>query len=539
MFGLSRTPPIERALTQRGHALAAAVDKHMATLKQPSAVPSRGGRRKFDAAVINRLTASWQSINLAIDAELRTDLDRMRARSRELFKNNEYAAKFSRTVRSNVVGPEGFRFKANVKDPDGSVDDFANKAIEKSFSKWTRPDECDVAGKRSFVDICDAAGLALARDGEYLIRKRFGAGAGSFGYQLQMLDVDRLDTLYNVWPADGRNAVIMGVEIDQWRKPVAYHLWNRHPTEAATVTRYRERVPADQIFHGFIPMEDEQTRGIPWMHAAMRRTNDLNGYREAAVIAARIGAAKMGFYTTPDGNPAPVADGVEGGTDESQPDFITEATPGTFGVLPEGYGFTAFNPDYPHAQFDMFCKAALRGIASAIPGSYHSLANDLEGVSFSSIRSGTLEERDDWMKIQKWMITQLLVPIYEDWLDMALLRGAILLPTGSALPLSKKPKFVDHVWQGRRWQWVDPLKDMAANVLAIENGLASPQQVAAQQGRDIDEIIDDLAAFQKLLAAKGVTLTGTTVPTGAIASAVSGSGDDAGKQNAVGGNAKA
>jgi capsid protein len=117
--------------------------------------------------------------------------------------------------------------------------------------------------------------------------------------------------------------------------------------------------------------------------------------------------------------------------------------------------------------------------------------------------------------------------VYENWLDMALLRGAILLPNGSALPLAKKAKFTEHLWQGRRWQWVDPLKDMAANVLAIENGLASPQQIAAQTGRDVDEVIDDLATFQQLLKAKGVTLTGTTVPTSAVASAAAADGGDA------------
>lgn len=493
----------------------------------PATPPANGGQRRFDAAVVNRLTASWQSINVAIDAELRTDLDRARSRSRDLFKNNEYAAKFGRTVKSNIVGPEGFRFQARAADPDGSMDTYANKGIEAAWWQWSRPDQCDVTGKKSFADLCRSIALSLARDGEYLVRKRRGNGAGMFGYQLQLLDVDRIDTQYNLWPANGRNAVIMGVEVDEWRKPVAYHLWNRHPAESANVARYRERVPADEIFHGFIPLEDEQTRGVPWLHAVMRRMNDLNGYREAAVIAARVGASKMGFFTTPDGEP-PVGDATD-----NHGNTLTEAVPGTFETLPSGTQFTAFNPDYPHAQFDMFCKAALRGIASGIPGSYHNLANDLEGVSFSSIRSGTIEERDEWMLIQNFLITSLLVPIYEDWLDMAMLRGAILLPNGKALPLTKKAKYVPHQWQGRRWQWVDPLKDMAASVLAIENGLASPQQIAAQTGRDIEEVITDLAHFQALLKAKGVELTGTTAPTGTIASAVASSGNDGGKQDAA------
>lgn len=513
------------ASTARSHTLAAEIERIQSQRNAP--IPKTAARR-FDGAIANRLTASWNAYNVAIDAELRTDLDRLRARSRDMFKNNEYAAKFGRMVPINVVGAEGFKLQVRAQDPGGAMDNIANRAIEAAFDTWSKPCNCDVRGKRSFVDICRSVARTLPRDGEFLIRKRRGAGAGPFGYQLQSLDVDRLDTLMNIMPAVGRNAVIMGVEVDEWRAPVAYHLWDRHPTEAANVSRYRERVPAADIIHGFIEIEDEQTRGVPWMHAAMRRCNDLNGYREAAVIAARVGASKMGFFTTPDGQPKSHTDG-----DDGHGNFSSEATPGTFDVLPEGVTFQSFNPEYPHAQFDMFCKSALRGIASAIGIAYHSLSNDLESVNFSSIRAGTLEERDEWMVIQNWLIEQLLEVVFEDWMDMALLMGAILLPNGSALPLAKKQKFLNRTWQPRRWQWVDPLKDMAASVLAIENGLASPQMIAAQSGRDIEEVIDDLKRFQEMLKAKGVVLMGTSAPTGAIASAVAQSGNDAGTQDAA------
>lgn len=491
--------------------------------------PPRMQARSFDGALISRLTASMTAYNIAIDAELRGDLDRLRARSRDMFKNNEYAAKFGRSVPREVVGPEGFQLQARSKDPDGTLDTLANKAIQDAFWRWSSPANCDARGKRSFADICRAAVRALARDGEYLIRRRRGNGAGEFSYQLQVLDVDRLDTQMNVMPGQGRNAIIMGVEVDEWGKPVAYHLWDRHPTESPSASRYRERVPAHEIFHGYIPIEDEQTRGVPWLHAGLRRLNDLNGYREAAVIAARIGASKMGFFTSPDGQPAAPVDG-----EDPKGSFLSEVSPGTFDTLPEGYGFTPFNPDYPHAQFEAFCKGTLRGVASAIGMSYHSLANDLEGINYTSIRSGTLEDRDEWMVIQNWMIASLLTPVVEDWLEMSLLSSAIKLPNGTALPLAKKAKFMEHTWLPRRWQWVDPLKDMAANVLAIENGLASPQRVAAQTGSDIEEVIDDLRHFQDLLKAKGVQLTGTTAPTGTVASAVAESGNDGGSS----GNAK-
>jgi lambda family phage portal protein len=469
--------------------------------KPASRLPAATATRRFDGAVVDRLTASWLASSAAIDQELRGQLDPLRARSRDLFKNNEYAAKFGRMVVNNVVGPEGCILQSRVVDPSGMPDSAANRAIEAAWWRWMRPGACEVTGRYSFADLVRAMTRALARDGEFLLRKV--RGAGDFGYQLQLLNVDRLDTTLNRAAAGGQNRIVMGVEQDDAGRPVAYWLWSAQPGFHAP--RERQRIAADEIIHGFLPFEEEQSRGVPWLHAAMRRMNDLNGYREAAVIAARIGASKMGFYTSPDGQPPP-----NDGTD-SDGNFIAQATPGEFGVLPVGYDFKAFDPSYPHDQFEAFCKAALRGIAAGIGVSYNGLANDLEGVNYSSIRAGVLEEREEWMVIQNWLIGVALTPIFEEWLRIALTVGAITLPNGTTLPATKFAKFREHVWQPRRWSWVDPLKDINAAVVAIDNGLSSPQRVAAQSGQDVEDVLDDLAAFQALVKAKGITL-GSTRP---------------------------
>lgn len=465
--------------------------------------------RRFDGAQVDRLTASWLSTGQAIDAELRGQLDRLRARSRDLFKNNEYAKKFGRMVRTNVVGSEGFGLQVRAVGSNGKPDTADNGAVESAFWRWSRAEHCDAARRQSFADLCRTLTMGLARDGEFLVRMI--RGRGEFGLQLQVLNVDRLDTSMNRAATPGNNAIVMGVEIDQYLAPVAYWLI----TSMTPTQRQHERVPADEIIHRFIPIEDEQTRGVPWLHAAMRRLHDLNGYREAAVIAARIGASKMGFFTSPDGQPHT----GEAGEGASAGDFITEVAPGEFDVLPTGYDFKTFDPTYPHDQFGAFCKEAVQGIASAAGVSYPSLASNLEGVNFSSIRAGVLEERDEWMVIQNWFITAFLVPVYEAWLELALMRGAITLPSGSPLPAAKKAKYLDHQWQGRRWQWVDPLKDINAAVVAINNRLASPQQIAAQSGRDIEEVVDDIARFNELLAAKGVSPPTSTASPAAAAPA--------------------
>jgi hypothetical protein len=80
------------------------------------------------------------------------------------------------------------------------------------------------------------------------------------------------------------------------------------------------------------------------------------------------------------------------------------------------------------------------------------------------------------------------------------------MPNGSALPVSKAEKFSAHQWQGRRWAWVDPLKDIEAARLAIKTGIASPQMIAAQNGIDIDDILQQIATFENNVAAAGVSL---------------------------------
>ena len=138
--------------------------------------------------------------------------------------------------------------------------------------------------------------------------------------------------------------------------------------------------------------------------------------------------------------------------------------------------------------------------------SYHALANDLEGVNFSSIRAGTLEDREQWMVMQDWFITCFLERVYKNWLKSALLQGAIF-QDGKKLPASKFDKFKAHEFLGRRWPWVDPLKDTKANIEAMNAGLAMPSNILAQQGLDQDEVLDDIARFQKKAKSKSVILS--------------------------------
>lgn len=476
--------------------------------KKPAPTRARG----FSGAQINRLTSSWLTQSQSIDWDLQKSLVTLRARSRDLCTNNDYGRKFLQMCSTNVVGPAGFRLQVRVKETltpgENRVDKLASAAIEAGFWDWARRGNCDVTGKHSFFDICNLYIKAVARDGEVLIKKVYGKQAGKYGFQLQILDVDRLDVNKNDRRLANGNVVKMGVEVTPYGRPVAYHLRIAHPGDNPYYTfegSMYEVVPAADIYHHFISDRPEQTRGIPWMASAMIRLQNLGGYEEAAVIAARVGAAKMGFFTAPDGDGTAVSDDTENA--DGTGDLITDAEPGTFGVLPEGYGFESFNPDYPHAMYKDFVKTVLRGVSSGLGVAYNTLANDLEGVNFSSIRSGVIEERDNWQAIQNWVIESFLDDLFSTWLKFSLLSAAIpSAPGGAPLPAEKFDKFNAGVWQGRRWQWVDPRADAEANISLINNGLRSRGDVIAEQGGDIDETWSQLAEEEKKIAEMGIKI---------------------------------
>lgn len=461
-------------------------------------------RRAFDAGQVTRLTASWTTSSNSINQDIYRNLRTLRARSRDLCYNNDYAKKFLQMTSTHVVGPAGFKLQVQVKNNKGDLDQEVNTAIETAFLEWARNGVCDVTGKLSFVDIQHLAIKAVARDGEALIRKVYGK-INLFGFALQVLDIDRLDIERNEELSNG-NIIKMGVEVTSYGRPVAYHLLSKHPGDSTYWTAQGaqyDRVSALDIYHIFSPDRPEQTRGLPWLHSAMLRLQNIGGYENAAIIAAQVGASKMGFFKKTDGEADPVdlADDVD-----EEGNFITEADAGQFPVLPTGYEFQAFNPDYPHAMYGEFIKAALRGVAAGIGVSYNTLSNDLENVNFSSIRSGTLEERDNWMVIQNWFAENLHDDVFSTWLKHALLRGKIVTAAGTVLSLTQYEKYDVAVWRGRRWQWVDPRADVEANTNAVNNGLKSRTGVIAEMGGDIVEVWDQLKAESEMAKQKGIVL---------------------------------
>lgn len=458
---------------------------------------ARNATRGYNMSVVDRLSADFKSPITTADAELRYALQTMRARSRELARNNDYARRFLALVKNNVAGPCGIQLQCKSKNTDGTMDTRANDMIEQAWAAWGRRGVCTADGRLSWVDCQRLFVETLARDGEVLVRKLAGFD-NPFRFALQFIEADHLeDTLDNI--ERNGNRVRMGVEVDAWDRPVAYWIRLKHPGEYLTAGRMvdaYQRWPAAGLIHEYLLERPTQSRGVPWMATAANRMHILNRYEEAELVASRVAAAKMGFFTKEKDATA----GFAGDDTDDDGNTITEAAPGTFQELPAGMDFKAFDPEHPTANYAAFCKGVLRGICAGLNVSYTGLSGDLEGVNYSSIRAGLLDERDAWRALQMWTIDHFCVPVFRDWLWMALLCGAV------ALPASKFDKFSTPVFRPRGWSWVDPEKDANASKTAIGSGLSTYTQVLADQGHDFEDTVAMLAYERGVLTAAGIPL---------------------------------
>jgi len=462
--------------------------------------PASGGWRRnlaFKAAENSRLTEDWPTRILSADSAVGTGLRTMRSRSRDLERNDSHARGFGKALVRNVLGSEGIAFQSKVVESNGVPDKLANLRIEEAWYRWGINRFCDVERKLTWREMQTMALRRAAYDGEVLLRW-VRETANPYGISLRLIEADLLDETHNANLENG-GTIRMGVERNSIGQVTAYHLLNGHPGDTMPAPKNgnrRERVPAELIIHLFLPERPGQSRGWPWLTAAIRDLWMLGGYKEAELVAARVSAAKAGFITKtfPDGMPYPEEEDGTGKTMEVEPGIIEE--------LPMGSQFTPWDPTHPNTAFGDFVKSALRSVATGMGVSYNTLSSDLEGVNYSSIRAGLLDEREEWLQIQSWLIDHLCRPVFRKWIEVCLLGGAIKLPP------EKLEKFTADTWRGRRWQWVDPEKDVRAGLLAVEGGLKSRRQIVAESGGDIEETLEEIAQDNQMADEKGVTLSG-------------------------------
>jgi lambda family phage portal protein len=327
------------------------------------------------------------------------------------------------TVVNNVIG-SGIGMQAQVRTSRDSLAERINDDIEAVWAEWSRADSCHTGGRLAFKLLERLAMAQVFDAGEVFIRiHRRAFGASRVPLALELIEAERMadDFVQTGTPIPG-NVIRMGVEVDQYHRPVAYWIREMHPNEnyrfGIRAPERIERVPAEDIIHLALIDRWPQTRGEPWLHTAARRLNDMDGYSEAEIIRARAQAAVPWAIETPEG--------VETfGELEIDGSAVMDVEPGTAKRLNPGEKMNAPAPNSPNPALDPFMRYMLREVAAGVGVSYESISRDYSQSNYSSSRLSLLEDRDLWRFYQSWFICDFRQRVHHEFMQAGVLSRAI------------------------------------------------------------------------------------------------------------------
>ncbi|MDB6078158.1 MAG: putative phage portal protein [Akkermansiaceae bacterium] len=490
--------PVARLSSPVGSALPKRFDEVAASLRSDtSGAPARRGRSYY-AAASGASYLSWDVQNVSADTALYFNLNRIKARARDLARNNDYARQFLRLLEANVVGPNGFTLLARRYQGKKLDRDF-NVQLEGHWKAAAKLRNCPtVCGRMTRRELANLWIRTLATDGE-VFEVFYPGHKNRYRFASRIVDATLVDWTKNETLPNG-NRIKMGVEVDENDAPVAYWVLTRHPSEilfADTTRETHQRISATRARLTFLQETPGQTRGVSWLASPAIRAQMLQKFEEAVIMASRVAASKGGFYKT-----TPEYDGEVPGEEEGDDMLRRTLEPGEWEMLPPNVEPVAYDPKFPPSNIDTMTQAMLRGLASGLGGSYVAISNNLEGVNYSSIRAGDIEQRGIYRMLQAIVIDHHEEPYFTSW--------ASILRLNPETPIDgrKLDSCIDNdefKFLGRGWDWVDPLKEVQASSAAIALGVTTRGRVIAERtGEDVEDIFDQLALEKEMMEERGL-----------------------------------
>ena len=418
----------------------------------------------YEGARMDRRTAGWLAGSSGPNLENGPALATLRQRSRDLVRNNPYAARALEELSGNAIGT-GITAKTI-----GASKTVVSK-VDDAWKRWI--EECDADNQHDFYGLERLVARTTFESGGCLIRRRprFSADGFHVPLQLQVLEPDYIDTTRTQATATGY--IIQGIEFDQLGRRQFYWLFPQHPGDTVDALRggfVSSRVPADQILHVYRKRRPGEVHGVPVFAPVMMALRDLDEYEDAEIVRKKVEACLAAFVTQDED---PDAQGLgPASTDQPSGSRLEAFSPGMIEYLKPGQQITLNQPTSNGQGYREFLRTGQTKIASGLGLTYEQLTGDNSNTNYSSHKAGMLSFRNT-IDSFRWLD---FIPLFcqpaRDWfVDMAFAAGRIPSQVYSTK------------WSPPAHGTVDPLKDAIAALTDVRMGRKSLQQIVEEGDR--------------------------------------------------------
>lgn len=446
---------------------------------------------QFRGADRTRLKANWV---LPLDSATPDlyELETLRDRCRDLNRNDPVASGATETMGMNIVG-RGLKPQSRIRAKYlGVTEDRARDLVRQAeliWQEWTP--RADSGNRLTFDEIQFVALRKIVEDGEILALPVMGTESWRAVKRcIELVEADRLisDSI------DGT-----GIKKGKRGEPKTYSIRKANSTDTVDISALDTK-GRPKILHIFMTKRPGQSRGYPFFAPVIGYFKDLADYLEAEVVAARVAACLAVFVTKQDAYTT--AYNISTETDASG-NRIQEIEPGLVGYLEPGESINVVDPKRPGDTFPSFVETILRHIGIALNMPYEILVKDFSKTNYSSARAALLEGRRMFTTWRNWFAQKFCQPIYDLVLEEAYLRGLFDAPDF----YEKRSEYTRAAWIGGGWGWVDPVKEVEASRKAIDYGLSTLAEEAAGQGRDWEEVLEQIRRENNKAKELGISLS--------------------------------
>lgn len=463
------------------------------------------GYSHYGASRTKPSVSAWYSNSKSPSEDITNNLELLRERSRDLYVGGGPLGRgaVDRIV-LNSVGP-GLTLNCRISaETLGISEEEAaewEQNTEREFGFWAESKECDITRCMNFYELQSLCFKSVLLNGDALVLLPMRR-TRNFPYDLRISLIEG-DRLHDPFMTPHNTVIDGGVELNDDGVPVAYHIANRHPLSELSGQPRLEyvRVPAfggksgrRNVLH-LLPLERiGQHRGVPFLAPVIETLKQLGRYSDAELMAAVIGGIFAIFFThgADDELDDEMGDeeyaSVLGQHDKDEKELAEwRKTIQTLGVndmygmiadLPKRTKATSVSPARPNTAFDAFVMSLVRQIGSALGIPAEVLFLNFTS-SYSASRGALLEAWKLFHYWRNWWAVNFCQPIYFEWLCEAVLRGRVSAPGFFDDPI-RQYAYSWTEWTGPTQGQLDPVKEVQAAVLRVENGFSTRQRETAE-----------------------------------------------------------
>jgi lambda family phage portal protein len=437
--------------------------------------------RSYEAAGRGRLLSDWRASHLSGDSELLYDLPVLRARSRQMVRDNAYVASALENLVANIVGT-GIEARPVHDDPATSA------LAAKLWRDWAlKP--VDLEQRMNFYGAQKIATRSMIEGGETLIT--WHPANKMPNMRILLLEGDHLDSALTRPVLETGGRIVNGVEYDTAGARAAYHIYDHHPGDIlGAMNLTPRRVPAADVDHLFKAVRiSGHARGVPWFHAGLRKVRDIAEIEQAVKVKKRIEACLAVFRKSdPTQGLSPLG---EQKAQETGPAFET-LSPGMVIKGAPGESLDVVNPNSV-GDGDVFLRSQLMAVAASFGLPYHVMTGDVSQANYSSLRASMVVF---WALLDDWVFNTIVPQMCDPAFRRVMQREAIR--TGNLKLLE-----VTAAWTPPKRSWVDPLKDIHAEIAEARAFGGLPEMYAAR-GRDWREALQENKTVNDMMDALGL-----------------------------------